>query len=37
MNEEIEKLRNWADGRARMATSLEKAKEFEEHKRQLEI
>ena len=37
MNEDIEKLRNWAEGRARLATSAEFAIEFEQNKRQLEI
>lgn len=37
MNEEIEKLRQWAEGRARFATSSEKAQEPEHGKRQIEI
>lgn len=37
MSEEIDKLRNWAEGRARPATSAEIAKEPDPGKRKLEI
>ena len=37
MSEDVEGLRQWADGRARSATSVEIAKEPGRDKRQLEI
>jgi ATP-dependent 26S proteasome regulatory subunit len=37
MSEDIEKLRRWAEGRTRMATSPESAAELDEGKRRLEI
>ena len=37
MSEDMEKLRNWSEGRTRLATSPELSKELESDKRRLEI
>ena len=37
MSEDVDKLRRWAEGRTRMATSPERASEDEDHSRRLEL